>query len=120
MSDESRRLLQVFEALPGEGRRTLLEMAEFLAQRYPAQAPAMLADPEPIPRPESESVVKAIKRLSASYHMVDKSKILHETSSLMSQHVMQGRDAREVIDDLEVLFERHYRKMVERLDEDLP
>ncbi len=40
--------------------------------------------------------------------MLDKDKILTETSSLMTQHVVQGRDVVEVIDELELVFERHY------------
>jgi hypothetical protein len=52
-----------------------------------------------------------MKRLSATYHMLDKSKLLNETSALMAQHVMQGRPAHEVIDELEVVFELHYRRL---------
>jgi hypothetical protein len=32
-----------------------------------------------------------------------------ETSSLMTAHIMRGRPAPDVIDDLEALFERYYR-----------
>jgi hypothetical protein len=34
--------------------------------------------------------------------------MLNETSSLMAAHVLNGRPARDVIDDLEALFARHY------------
>jgi hypothetical protein len=41
--------------------------------------------------------------------MLDRGPMLHETSALMSAHVLQGRDAAEVIDALEALFGRHYQ-----------
>lgn len=111
MADD-KRLRQIFERLDPQRRETLLEFAEFLDSRTETP-PAEIPEPEAIPRPEDESVVAAIKRLSASYPMLDRAKILHQTSGLMAQHVMQGRAAAEVIDELEVVFERHYRAMVE-------
>jgi hypothetical protein len=41
--------------------------------------------------------------------MLDKAPMLHQTSSLVSAHIMQGRPATEVIDELEQLFESRYR-----------
>ena len=104
------RLREILAELPEAQARALLEFAEFLAARYggPQEATA----PLDIPRPAQESVVKAIKRLGATYPMLDRSKMLNETSVLMTQHVIQGRDAVEVIDELEVLFRRHYEKLV--------
>jgi hypothetical protein len=55
-------------------------------------------------------VVVAIKRLRATYPMLEPSKLLTETYELMTQHVMQGRDRVEVIDELEVIFRRHYER----------
>lgn len=114
-----KRLLACFEALPEAERRTLLEFAEFLAAKAPKQ-PEPEQEPVPHPRPEKESVVKAVRRLSATYPMLDKAKMLNQTSSLMAQHVMQGRAAVEVIDELEVLFETHYREYAEARREDAP
>ena len=56
-------------------------------------------------------MVKAIKRLTATYHMIDRDRLLNETSSLMTAHVIHGRKAAEVIDELEVLFQRHYQEL---------
>jgi len=39
--------------------------------------------------------------------------LLNETSSLMTQHIVQGRDAVEVIDDLETLFDQHYQNYLQ-------
>jgi hypothetical protein len=105
------RLGKLFKSLPEAEQRMLLEFAEFLASRAEA-TPLRIEDPKPIPRPEQESVIKAMRRLSTTYHMLDKSKMLNETSALMAQHVMQGRDAVEVIDELEVVFEAHYKRLV--------
>lgn len=109
--DRGRHLLKLFSALDGQDQDTLLAFAEFLSARGDKQAvPAALAEPKLVPRPVKESVVAAIRRLSASYPMLDKARMLNETSSLMTQHVMKGRTAAEVIDDLEALFSKHYER----------
>lgn len=121
LSEESRALLKLYSALSEQDRLSLRAFAEFLHQRSEpvseaSEEPRSL-EPKPIPRPEDESVVGAIKRLSESYHMLDRSALLTETSSLMTAHVMHGRSATEVIDDLEELFQRHHREFVEKLRE---
>lgn len=110
-NDPRKRLVHLFRQLAPEQQENLLEFAEFLASRAP-QRPREIPDPVPQPRSEGESVVKAIRRLSATYPMLDKSRMLNQTSSLVAQHVMQGRDAAEVIEKLEVVFETHYRQLV--------
>ena len=114
-----KRLLEILSRLSETQIATLTDFAEFLAER-PAAAVALNATqpPEPavlqpvdIPRPEKESVVKAIKRLAATYPMVDRAKMLNETSTLMTQHIMQGRDAVEVINELEIMFRSSYEKI---------
>ena len=91
----------------------LLSFAEYLATRGGSPGKVKAEKPNIIPRPQKESVVAALKRLSASYPMLDDPGILNEGSTLMSQHVMQGRDAIAVIDDLEIMFERHYQNYVQ-------
>jgi Ca2+-binding EF-hand superfamily protein len=107
------RLRKLFRELSGEDQKTLLDFAEFLAGRAVSEE-GVLPDPLEIPRPESESVVKAIRRLSEAYFMLDKDHMINETSALMAQHIMQGRDAAEVIDDLEQVFARHYQNKLEQ------
>jgi hypothetical protein len=102
------RLVALFAGLPEDKRAELLQYAEFLHARF--AVPAASAEPQAIPRPESESVVKAIQRLRATYPMLDPAKLLNETSVLMSQHIMQGRDVVEVIDELEIVFRTHYER----------
>ena len=119
LSSEQRHLLESFDKLDQAGRQSLMDYADFLVSRAakPAAAQAEAsapAEPKPIARPASESVVKAIKRLSATYYMLEREQVLDETSSLMMSHVVQGRDAVSVIDDLEKLFEQHYQRYLNR------
>jgi hypothetical protein len=115
LSAEQRRLLKIVAELGEQDRESLLAFAEFLAVRGRGEEQEQIeterpAEPKPIPRPETESVVAAIKRLSETYHMLDRSLLLTDTSSLMTAHVMKGREASDVIDELEELFARQYRE----------
>ena len=116
------RLSDIYAKLGEQERRSLLDYAEFLLQRQqdngksePVTAPA---EPQLQPRPESESVVAAIKRLTRSYPMLEKQALFSGTSELMSAHLLQGRDAEEIIDELEALFQQYYRDYVERFEQD--
>ena len=114
---EQQRLLKLFRELPEAGRESLLSFAEFLVHREAGSTrtrPA--AEPANIPRPESESVVAAIRRLSSTFPIVDKDALLHEAADLMSAHVVKGRPAVEVIDELEVVFRRHYERVKSVVD----
>lgn len=112
MTAEERRLLRAYKSLDKPNRQSLMDFAEFLASRNQTDV-EVASEPLDIPRPESESVVKAIKRLTATYPMIDKGTLFNETSLLMSQHIMQGREAKEVIDELETLFEKYYLELKE-------
>lgn len=105
--DPKARLNQLLAQLPEAQQNQLLEFAEFLAERYPMQHPVP-AEPVEIERPESETVVSAMKRLRESYPMLDPEKLLHETSTLMSAHLLQGKPADQIIDELERVFRQHY------------
>lgn len=111
--DGVKKLLDLYGKLPEHDQKTLVDLAEFLVSRCGNHKPATIPEPEKIPRSHDESVVKAIKRLSATYFMLDKSAVLNEASSLMAQHVMQGRPANQVIDELEDLFKSHYQRLRE-------
>ncbi len=120
-SKEERRLLKLFRSLTGEDRLTLLKFAEFLGDSQsspeektasntgsPEQTTPEVPDPLAIERPAKESVIKAIKRLNKTYFMLDTGLLLDKTSDLMTQHILKGRDAAAVIDDLELLFKAVY------------
>lgn len=112
-ADPQQELLALFRRLSGDDRHALLAFAEFLAERTDQNGAAVDAPPvlpQAEPRPDDESVVMAIKRLTRVYPMLDRRRLMGPTSLLMSQHALQGRPAPEVIEELEIVFERHYRE----------
>jgi len=115
MKPIEKKLLKHFSKLAKSQQQTLLQFAEFLEQKADDN---IIGQPEEIPkpvlqeRPAEETVVGAIKRLTAGYPMLEKEKLFNETSVLMTKHIMQGHDAHLVINELEVLFQRHYDELV--------
>ena len=110
------KIIGVLASLSPADQEAVLSFAEFLVSRAATAkaAPAVvveIAAPELGPRPQDEKVVAAIKRLSKAYYMLDKSKMLGVTSDLVTQHILQGREAMEVIDELEQVFADHYRQL---------
>ncbi|MEW6612784.1 MAG: hypothetical protein ACOY5C_08545 [Pseudomonadota bacterium] len=114
MTEVEKRLLLILADLGETEQRSLLDFAEFLASRagavraLPAPRTREPAQPDLLPRPEQETVVGAIKRLRQSYPMLDRRKLLNETSAAMSKHAIGGVKAEIVIDELEEVFARHY------------
>jgi len=111
LAPSAQSLATIFEDLPEKDQITLFEFAEFLKSRAPEPA-SKVKDPLGIPRPEEESVVAAIKRLKKNYPMVPQKSMLNETSEFMMQHMMQGKSAHDVINDLEILFEEKFKSVV--------
>lgn len=110
MKRDEKDLLNLYRALPPEQQDTLFAFAEFLAARS-GETPCEWGEPEPIPRPAEEKVVHAIKRLRKTYPMLDHSKMLYEVSECMTQHVVQGKPAVEVIDQLEGMFRSRFESL---------
>lgn len=115
------RLQTLYHSLCSEDQQTLMAFAEFLKQRSSLKKesePRQLQLPGKSERPQQESVVAAIRRLSNCYPMLEKETLLHETSDLMSSHILKGRAAAEVIDDLEELFSTRYDTYRKQLEQD--
>jgi hypothetical protein len=106
---EDRKLLELFEQLAPEQQERLIAFAEFLSGGATEPGGAA-SEPAAIPRPENETVTMAIRRLVRTYPMLDRRKLMVEAAEFMAQHALQGRPAREVIDELEQLFARHYQQ----------
>ncbi|MFV1983716.1 MAG: Crp/Fnr family transcriptional regulator [Thiohalomonadales bacterium] len=112
MSNYKKKLLKHFSNLSEQDQCSLVSYAEFLVNREnPSEsANQEITEPLQIPRPDNESVIKAIKRLSATYPMLDKSVLLNEISTHMTQHIIHGVSATEVINNLESEFLKQYKK----------
>ncbi len=112
---EQRQLLRLFSRLDSPRRASLRAFAEFLCQQQEAEEQGSeRAAPEPrvpeeIPRPDEESVVAAMRRLTRTFPMINRDALLDRATSLMTAHMLQGQPAAEVIDELQALFEEHYQ-----------
>lgn len=117
MGQKRQRLIKLFDGMEQQQQDSLLDYAAFLLNQQeksdPTQSQQKLAPDLSNPRPEEENVVNAIKRLRASYYMLNADNLFSESSTLMAQFMLHGRDADEVIDDLQQLFEDHYQKYLE-------
>lgn len=111
MKKKEQRLLKSFQQLPAEQQQALSDYAEWLVSRYGQTDEAVVpAEPLDIPRPAEESVVRAIRRLTETYPMLDTSDMLTKTSSFMTRHVLEGQDSIEIIDEMEAYFRECYEK----------
>ena len=115
LSKERKRLLAVFEQLDRGHRDSLVAFADFLHARQPPVVEVVAA--KPIPRPDEESVVAAIRRLRETYPSVDTKELFDAVAACMSGHLLRGRPAVEVIDELEELFGNAHQKAVAAREE---
>ncbi len=109
MPDAEEKLLKYFRQLPEVQQQALLDYAGFLVERYAISPEPAVVHPLDIPRPQEESVVKAVKRLSKTYPMLDSKKLFEKTSSFMMRNLMHGEDTTSLIDEMEIFFEEHYQ-----------
>lgn len=113
MSPDARKLLDCFRRLSADRQRALLDYAQYLGGKEENfQQSSVSTVPADIPRPENESVIKAVRRLRETYPMLNQNQIFTEVSSQMTRHVMQGIAAVDIIDELEIIFRRHYETHV--------
>ena len=111
----SKELIDLYEAMDDERKLSLCDFADFL---YAKAGPVVkeIPAPEEVPRPEQETVVGAVKRLKIKYHMVESMTVFSAASSLMTDHMVKGRDVVEVIDEMEVLFEEAYKDLLQDVE----
>ncbi|MEK9742600.1 MAG: Crp/Fnr family transcriptional regulator [Gammaproteobacteria bacterium] len=108
MADGRRRQLnKVLDQLTSENVALLAEFADFLRARQP-EPESDFGEACVLPRPQDESVIAAIRRLSKSYPMLAKDDLFNEASSLMTRHLMHGESAEATIDRLESIFKARY------------
>ncbi len=114
MNRNKKHLIEIFETLDTERQNSLFDFAEFLQAKGDLVVTEM-AQPVEISRPETETVVGAIKRLKQTYPMIDSMTVFSSASELMTQHMVKGKDAIEVIDEMESIFEDFYSNMLKKL-----
>jgi len=107
-------LLNFLRRLPDEQKQVLVDYAEFLSQRYAVEEQSVPFEPLDIPRPQQESVVKAIRRLAKTYPMLDSKELFEKTSSYMMRNLMHGEDSYIVIDEMEVFFQQTYQDFISK------
>jgi hypothetical protein len=131
LTQQEQTLLDLFKQLTEQDAQTLLRFAEFLASQEGGMvtvevtesvevktASVTIPQPVKIERPEQERVVDALKRLSATYPMLEKKTLLDKASELVAQHVMFGKPAKQVIDETEAIFAAAYEKFVAEFKQD--
>jgi CRISPR/Cas system CMR-associated protein Cmr3 (group 5 of RAMP superfamily) len=108
----STALTDIYEAMDDQRKQSLSDFADFL---YAQADPVSKEVPPPveISRPETETVVGAIKRLKLTYPMIGSMAIFSKASALMSEHMVNGRDVVEVVDEMEILFVDAYDELVQ-------
>jgi len=133
LTDQEQSLLDLYHQLSEHDAHALVRYAEFLAgyeqttadivdadivdeeestEPTPSEPEQGIPQPEKVERPEKERVVDALKRLSATYPMLEKKNLLDKASELVAQHVMFGKPAPQVIDEIETIFSNAYDKFV--------
>jgi len=127
LSEQEQSLLSTFKDLSSQDQHSLLRFAEFLATGKTTMSVAPnvaissnetavveeIEQPVKIERPKDERVVNALKRLSATYPMLEKKTLLSKASELVAQHVMFAKPAVIVINDIETMFSEAYDKYVD-------
>lgn len=128
MNEQEQKLLDYFRRLSAPDSHALLRYAEFMAS--PAASSTVtttveietavletgteIQKPQLIERPQNERVVDALKRLSSSYPMLEKKKLLDKSADFVAQHVMFGKPAKDVIDEIETMFATAYQDYLKK------
>jgi len=107
MKEKEKKLLEYFRGIPETEQQGLLSYAEYLFQTKKKESTRPLSK-QNIPRPENENVIQAIKRMTRTYPMIEPSEMMDKATTLMSQHLLHGRDAEEVINELEKIYNDKY------------
>ena len=111
MKNRKRQLDKLMSQLGNEHQQAVIDYAAFLVHQYKTKTPVKAGlKPKDIIRPERESVIAAIKRLKKTFYMLDTDLLLDETSSMMGQHMLRGREAPIVINELQSMFQAKYEE----------
>jgi chitinase len=113
--NQFQKIKQLLSQLDEQHQQTVLDYATYLVQQYGIDKHRETGlEPAAIERPKQETVIAAIKRLKKTYTMLDTDIMLSETSALMGQHILKGRAASAVIDELQSIFRTRYEQYLNR------
>lgn len=118
MSDLEGTLLKFLRQLPQAQQQTLVDFADYLSQRYAIEEEAVPQQPIDISRPQEESVVKAVRRLSKTYPMLESKELFEKTSSFMMRNLMHGEGKETVIDEMEIFFKQSYQTFIDEKEQE--
>ena len=107
----SQTLIDLYESMDEKRKLSLCDFADFL---FAKSGPVLkeVPPPEKVERPQTETVVGAVKRLKGKYFMIESMTVFSAASVLMTDHMVKGRDVVEVIDEMEILFEDAYKNLL--------
>jgi hypothetical protein len=115
MKSKLREIKLLLAELDDDHQQAIVDYATFLVQKYKTDnSGARDLKPESIERPGQETVIAAIKRLKKTYYMLDTDSMLSQTSALMGQHILKGREASDVIDELQSIFQTQYKQYLDQ------
>ncbi len=107
-------LQRLYRRLSEVDRHALLSFGHFLDGRTETvEESKEKLTPVVIDRPPQEGVHQAIRRLTQAYPMLKHERLLSAAADLLAQHLVSGRDAAAVIDEVEALFLEHYQRYLE-------
>ncbi|MBF0159780.1 MAG: Crp/Fnr family transcriptional regulator [Magnetococcales bacterium] len=115
---QSDQLLVLWHQLQPQQQSCLLRYARFLVQEQQQPPESVASSPEPaaistplaIERPQQESVVHALKRLKRTYPMIEADMALLNRASQMLMQKVLGTPDKEIIDQMEQLFQQCYQQ----------
>ncbi len=113
--NQTQKIKRLLSQLDEAHQQAVFDYATFLVKQYSIDKTRETdRKPTAIERPERETVIAAIKRLKKTYPMLDTDIMLNETSALMGQHILKGREAPDVIDELQSMFQAQYEQYLDR------
>jgi hypothetical protein len=84
------------------------KMIILLSEQPPTSQPPQ--QPLTIPRPQTETVIGALKRLRKTYPMIDSDEVMDRTAELVTAHLIHGKPAPDIIDQCEQVFLETYQR----------
>ncbi|RLA07331.1 MAG: hypothetical protein DRQ51_06455 [Gammaproteobacteria bacterium] len=115
-------LIDIYNNLSPKNKISLMSYGLFLEQSYDNKKflsttkDITKLKPKLIKPSADESVFAALSRLKKSYTMLNIDVMFDELSTLVSSHIVQGKNKKDVIIKLESIFVEEYQKQIKERD----